>query len=86
MSRVEEDSFSSENSIKGSSVSKLRMKAHIARREPGRMTVEDEIEKLMEGIIVLEEGIIREREDPRRAQKTEIVASYPIGWTKIKRY
>lgn len=62
------------------------MVTHIDRRTEGRIRMETEIEKLMEGIIVLEEGTVGEKEDPRRARKTEIVSSYPLGWTKIKRY
>jgi len=63
-----------------------KMVTHIDRRTKGRKRVETEIEKLMEGIVVLEEGTIGEKEGLRRARKTEIVSSYPLGWTKIKRY
>ena len=87
MSRIEQISISSKNFIEGSDTAGKRMAAHIARREPGRIILKDEIEKLIEGIIVIpERKATRVKEETSNSKKTEIVSSYPLGWTKIKRY
>lgn len=85
MSRVEELSVPRDFPESGIEPYK-DMVARLGRRTGGRIRWETEIKKLMEGIIVLEEGAIEEREYPRRAKKTKIVSSYPLGWTKIKRW
>ncbi|MBU3957385.1 hypothetical protein KKI19_03895 [Patescibacteria group bacterium] len=87
MSRVERISISSKNFIEGSDTAGKRMAAHIARREPGRVVMKNEIEGLMEGIIVIpERKATRVKEGTSNSKKTEIVSSYPLGWILIKRY
>lgn len=87
MSKVEQISISSKNFIEGSNTAGKRMVAHVDRRTEGRIRVENEIERLMEGIIVIpEERSTGEEKSPLTSEKTKIVASYPLGWTKIKRF
>lgn len=87
MSRVERISISSKNFIEGSNTAGKRMAAHLARREPGRKVLNDEIERLMEGIIVIpERKATRVKEETSNSKKIKIVSSYPLGWILIKRY